>query len=240
MNPSKIIIVGASSGIGKELALQYTQANARVGITGRRQQLLDEISAANPEQILTSCFDVTVPGVTAHLNDLIEKLGGLDVFIYCAGYGEINTQLDYTIDKQTTDVNVNGFLEAAHAAWNYFNQQGHGQIVAISSIAALLGNSHAPAYNASKAFVSNYMMGLDIKRRKVNPKIIITDIQPGFVNTEMAKGEGLFWVADPKKAASQIITAIKRKKRKAYITRRWGIIAYLLKHMPYVITRRFG
>ena len=73
----------------------------------------------------------------------------------------------------------------------------------------------APAYNASKAFVSNYMEGLRQKVRKPNLPITVTDIQPGLVDTAMAQGEGLFRVAPPEKAARQIHEVIKRRRKHA-------------------------
>ena len=115
--------------------------------------------------------------------------------------------------------------------FNYFLQQGHGKIAAISSIASVKGLGLAPAYSASKAFMSNYMEGLHMKARRLKANIYITDIQPGFVNTKPASNPR-FWAASPQKAAKQIIAAINAKKWRAYITRRWWLIAVLMKYMP--------
>ncbi len=120
----------------------------------------------------------------------------------------------------------------ANVAFNYFEKKGSGHIVGISSIAALRGASDSPAYNASKAYMSNYLQGLRQKAYKSGLSITITDIQPGFVNTSMAQGRGLFWVASVSDAAIQIYNAIDSKKKHAYITARWRIIAWLLKVMP--------
>jgi short-subunit dehydrogenase len=179
----------------------------------------------------------------SHLESLIHKLGGLDVLIYNSGYGEISKTLEWAIDKQTTLTNVNGFVEIVNYTFNYFVRQGGGQIAAISSIASVRENSVAPAYGASKAYESMYMAGLHLKAlrlRKAGSEIYISDIQPGFVRTKMAKGKGRFWEAPVQKAAKQIFNAIQKKKRKTYVTRRWSIIAYLLKWMPYFIFKRFG
>lgn len=112
------------------------------------------------------------------------------------------------------------------------SNQSSGHIAGISSIAAIRGPGKAPAYNASKSFMSNYLEGLRQKASKSGIAITVTEIQPGFVNTAMAKGEGLFWVAPPEKAAWQIFKAITGKKKHAYITKRWRSIAWLLKIMP--------
>jgi short-subunit dehydrogenase len=133
-----------------------------------------------------------------------------------------------------------GFVKIASFSFNYFRKQRHGQLAVISSVAALRGNSFAPAYSASKAYVSNYAEGLNIKARKLKVDIVVTDIRPGFVKTSMAKGEGQFWVAPVEKAARQIRTAIAAKKRVAYITKRWWLIAAIMKRVPFWIYRKIG
>ena len=241
----RVIIIGATSGIGLELAKLYIQNGDRVGATGRRSQLLNELQNKFPDQVATECFDVMGEENIPHLESLIEKLGGFDILIYNSGFGNTSDTLDWAIDKQTTQTNVNGFIEMVNYAFNYFARQGRGQIAATSSIASVRGNSQAPAYSASKAFMSTYMEGLHFKSRRLrkrNPKIrvSITDIQPGFVNTKMAKGKIRFWQAPVEKASRQIFAAIKKKKRKVYITHRWSIIAWILKWLPYRILRKIA
>jgi len=104
--------------------------------------------------------------------------------------------------------------------------------VAISSIAGLRGSRIAPAYNASKAYQINYLEGLRQRGKKLGKPIVVTDVRPGFVDTPMAKGEGQFWVAKKEKAAHQIFQMIKQKKDIGYVTRRWRIIAIILKGLP--------
>lgn len=228
----KIIIVGASSGIGKELAVLYAQARCSIGITGRRIELLDEIKNEFPGQVKTAVFDVMGNDNILHLETLIQKLGGLDLFIYNAGYGDVSDVPDWQIDKTTVLTNVNGFTEMVNYTYNYFVKQGYGHIAATSSVASIAGNHFAPAYSASKAFMSNYMEGIYLKAKKNKLRITITDIQPGFVKTKMAKGPGRFWEATALKAAVQIRDAIEAKKFRVYITKRWWLIAQLLKMLP--------
>jgi short-subunit dehydrogenase len=236
----KVIIAGASSGIGKELAILYAGAGCRVGITGRRGQLLDELKKRYPLQVETAVFDVMGNDNIHYVDLLREKLGGMDLFIYNAGYGEVSAALDPAIERATVLTNVNGFVELVDYAFNYFQQQGHGQIAATSSIASLAGNHFAPAYSASKAFMSNYMEGLYLKAKKLKLRIYITDIQPGFVKTKMAKGPGRFWEAPATKAARQMLRAIEAKKFRVYITRRWWLIAQLIKVLPGWLYRAFA
>jgi short-subunit dehydrogenase len=172
------------------------------------------------------------------MQQLIEVMGGMDLMIYSSGFGEPADHLDPETEMSTTRTIVNGFVGIASFAFNWFVQQRHGQIAVISSVAAERGGRHSPAYNASKAFVSNYAEGLNLKAAKLKADITITDIRPGFVNTKMAKGHGQFWVADVNKAAKQIMHAIKRKKRVAYITKRWRYVAWLFKRLPYDLYKR--
>jgi short-subunit dehydrogenase len=166
------------------------------------------------------------------LGELIREMGGVDVIVISAGIGFINPDLNWEQEEETIDVNVSGFAAMANVAFEHFHSRGSGQIVGISSIAAIRGSGDSPAYNASKAFVSNYLEGLRQKASKLKIPIVVTDIQPGLVDTAMAKGDGLFWVAPPEIAAKQIFRAIRNKKKHAYITKRWRVIAWLLRVMP--------
>ena len=235
----KIIIIGATSGIGRRMAELYAENGNRIGISGRRKDLLSEIRNNYPEKIETECFDVTQQENINRLESLVKKLDGLDILIYSAGKGEVSKELDWELDKQTVATNVNGFVEIANWVFNYFIKQNHGTLVTISSIASHRGNSWAPAYSASKAFQSNYFEGLAIKAIQMKKNISIICIEPGFVDTKMAKGNKRFWLVPVDKAAKQMIQAISRKKRKVYISKRWRLIAFLLNWIPYFILKRF-
>jgi len=172
------------------------------------------------------------------IKQLIDQLGGLDLLIYNSGYGEPSKDLKWEIEQTTTKTNVSGLVQIVSMVFNYFANKGSGQIAITSSIAAIRGNSWAPSYSASKAFMSNYAEGLNIKANRLKKDIVITDIKPGFIDTKMVKGKGRFWIASPQKAADQIINAIEKKKRVAYITRRWWLIAQIMKLLPYNIYKR--
>lgn len=236
----KILIVGASSGIGRKMAEHYIEAGNTVGISGRRNYLLNEIQQQFPKNIVTECFDVTKNENIVHLESLVKKLNGLDLLIISAGIGEPDRELKWELDKLMIDTNVNGFAEIANWTFNYFIKQGHGQLVTISSVAAERGNSWAPAYSASKSFQSVYFEGLAMKAQKMKKNISVTCIEPGYVNTKMAKGNKQFWVVPVEKAARQIIRAIEKKKRKAYISHRWWLIAKLMRVVPYWLYKKFA
>jgi len=227
------IVIGASSGIGKELAIVLSQNGYSVGLIGRRLHLLEELKTNLSNPAFSKQVDVS-DNLKAMdlLKDLIAEMGGVDLIIISAGIGFINSDLKWTDEKKTIDINVSGFVAMANIAYRHFEQVGQGHLVGISSVAAIRGSGEAPAYNASKAFISNYLEGLRIKALKAGLPLIVTDIKPGFVDTAMAKGEGLFWVAPPQKAARQIYEVIQRKAKHAYITKRWFLVGWLLRVLP--------
>jgi len=229
----KAIIIGATSGIGKVLSERFAANNYKVGITGRRDELLIELKDKNPDAYLTKVLDVTDTTTSIQqLEELTNELGGLDLLVISSGIGEINEALDFEIEKQTIDTNIVGFTSIADWTFNYFEKQQSGHLVVISSIGGIRGSSQAPAYNASKAYQINYAEGLRQKAAKLKMPIFITDIRPGLVDTKMAKGEGLFWVMPLEKAVNQMCKAIVRKKKVVYVTKRWRLIAMILKLIP--------
>jgi short-subunit dehydrogenase len=235
---NRAIIIGATSGIGKELAMLLVRDGFKVGITGRREILLNELHSLYPDQFTKRSFDISSADNSIELSGLVRQLGGLDLLILSSGTGDLNEELDFEIERKTIDTNVIGFTEIIDWSYQYFQKQKYGHIVAISSIAGIKGGRNAPSYNATKAYQINYLEGIRQKAHKQKLSIYVTDIRPGFVDTDMAKGEGKFWVASKGKAAQQIYSLIKRKKPVGYITKRWKIFALMLKILPTWIHKR--
>ena len=229
----KAIVIGATSGIGKALAEILISNNYKVGIAGRRTEKLEELYAKHPNNVVYQCIDVSkTETVNKNLNNLVEQLGGLDLFINFAGVGFENPTLEFEPEKITIETNVVGFTAVIGWAFHYLCKQNHGQLCNISSIACLRGYSEAPAYFGSKSFQSSYFESLRKRANIQKSKITITDIRPGFIATNLALGDGIFWMATIEKASNQIYSAIKRKAKVAYVTKRWYIIAFLLKIAP--------
>jgi short-subunit dehydrogenase len=229
----KAIIVGATTGIGKGLAKLLVDNDYKVGITGRRTELLENLKSEKPNSYLIKTFDVRDTKIAVEkLEQLTAELGGLDLLILSSGTGTINNELDFEMEKRTIDTNVVGFTAIADWTFKYFEKQKYGHLAVISSIGGLRGSRQAPAYNATKAYQINYLEGLRQKATKLKKQIFITDIRPGLVDTEMAKGEGLFWVMPVDKTVRQIFSAIKKKRKIAYVTKRWRLIAITLKLLP--------
>ncbi len=235
----KAIIVGATSGIGKRLAEVLVENDHKVGITGRRTELLDELKQKDPDSYFTRSFDITdINKIDDNLEELTSELGGLDLLVISSGTGDINKELDFEVEKRTIDTNVTGFTRIADWAFDHFQKQTHGHLAAITSVGGLRGSGESPSYNATKSYQMNYLEGLRQKAAKESEQISITDIRPGLVDTAMAKGEGLFWVMPVEKTVQQIHKAIRRKKRIAYVTKRWGVLARILKRIPNMIYDR--
>ncbi len=221
----KAIIVGATSGIGKELARLLVKNGYRVGITGRRKALLTALKQECPDCYFTKTFDVTDTELSImELNELVHEMDGLDLLVISSGTGELNDNLDFETEKRTIDTNVIGFTAIADWTFNYFRHQGFGHLAAISSIAGIRGLRQSPSYGATKAYQINYLQALRQNAGKLKLPITITDIRPGFIDTDMAKGDRLFWLASVEKAAYQMFKALQHKKRVIYVTKRWGFV----------------
>ena len=233
------LIIGASSGIGKELAKLLVADDYKVVITGRRKELLQEIQRTNPEKFIIKVHDVTdIDSCEGLFATLKNELKTLDLVVYSSGVGESNYKLEWERELPALQTNVVAATKIYGLAYNLFREQGFGHLVGISSIASIRGNRHVPAYFASKAFQASYLESLWMKGKRSKAAIYVTDIQPGFVDTAMAT-ENAFWMAPLEKATKQIYVAIKKKKRKAYITKRWRLVAIVLKIVPASLLHRF-
>ena len=235
----KAIIIGATSGIGKSLAEILLGEDYLVGVTGRREDLFQSIQVQELSKVVFRKMDVRdLSTIESICNELVSQMGGLDLLIISAGIGEQNNNLNFDVENSVIKTNIQGFTCVADWAMRYFKEQGYGHLVNISSIAGIRGNGIAPSYNATKAYQINYLEGLRINVKEYGSSITVTDVRPGFVDTAMAKGQGLFWVAPVQKAAEQIVEAIKQKKQVVYITKRWWLIGLLLRIIPFSILKR--
>lgn len=234
------LIIGASSGIGKELSKLLVADNYKVVITGRRKKLLQELKELSPDNFIVKLHDVTnLESCKTLFNEIVEELGTIDIVIYSSGVGEPNYKLDWEKELPTLETNVLAATKIYGLAYQLFKKQGFGHLVGISSIASIRGNRHVPAYFASKSFQASYLESLWMKGKRSKADIFVTDIQPGFIDTAMALGD-TFWMASLDKATKQIYSAIKKKKRKAYITKRWGLVAFVLKIVPASLLYKFS
>lgn len=234
----KAIIIGATSGIGQEIAKLLIQQGWRIGIAGRREDALHKMQAATPTQIEIEKLDVTSENATTHLNSLIEKLGGMDLFFLSSGIGYQNLNLDQEVELNTARTNVEGFIRMVTAAFSYFKENGGGHIAVISSIAGTKGLGVAPAYSATKRFQNTYIDALAQLSRMQHLNIQFTDIRPGFVATDLLKNGNYPMLMQADHVAQQIIRALNRKKRIAVIDTRYRILVFFWQMIPRWIWER--
>ncbi len=227
------IIFGATSGIGKELAKLFAGDGYNVLITGRRIERLKELQKENPNQYTIREHDVTnVDDTDLLFKELPSIFDKVDLIVHNSGIMQPNFKLEWEKDFPTLQTNVVGATKIYQLAYNYLATQGYGHLVGITSIASIRGNRQVAAYHASKAYQSSYLESLYMKaKRTKRAKIAVTNILPGYVDTDIIKGP-TFWMAPLDKATRQIYKAIRQKKRKAHITKRWGLIAFIMKIAP--------
>jgi len=230
------VIIGASSGIGEALARELHRSGWRLALLARRLDRLESLRATLSSETIVRGFDVAADDAAVILERLLDDLG-VELVIISAGTGH-NGSLQWAQDLETVSVNVLGFMAMAQVAMRHFMKHGRGHLVGISSIAALRGNP-AAAYAASKAFQSVYLDGLREVARSSGHPIAVTEVQPGGVDTAMLKPDRplaplirRLFVASPEKAARQILRAIEKRKKHAYITRRYALVGFVLKLLP--------
>ena len=235
----KIIIIGATSGIGREVALLYIAQGWKVGIAGRRTAELEALRSLAPNQVSAQTLDVTQADATEKLHALIKQVGGMDVFLLSSGIGKQNYTLETETELTTAATNVEGFIRMTNAAYHYFEEQGYGHLAVISSIAGTKGIGAAAAYSATKKFQNTYIDALDQLARMQKLKISFTDIRPGFVATPLLKSEKrypmLMQVSD---VAKDIVRAIERRKRVAIIDWKFRILVGFWRLIPKCIWLR--
>lgn len=228
----RIIIVGATSGIGYEVARQFYEAGWKIGVAGRRTDRLESFRALAPDRIETESIDVTHPDAPEQLQKLIGKLGGMDLFLLSSGIGSQNRTLDPETELATVDTNALGFTRMVTAAWRYFRQQGNGHLAVVSSIAGTKGLGVAPSYSATKRFQNIYIDALAQLSRMEKVAIAFTDIRPGFVQTDLLKNDAYPLRMQPEKVGAQIYRALIRKKRRVVIDWRYALLVFFWKLIP--------
>lgn len=232
MTKKKIIILGATSGIGREVAQCYLQAGWSIGVAGRRTEELEKLCQSAPKQVVAHPIDVTRADAPEQLNILIDRLGGMDVFLLSAGIGQQNPALLPDPELQTAATNVEGFIRMVIAAYHYFEQQGRGHIAVISSIAGTKGLGVAPAYSATKRFQHTYIEALEQLAHMHGLAITFTDIRPGFVATPLLKDQSYPLLMQPAEVAACIVKAISRKKRIVVIDWRYKLLVFFWRLIP--------
>lgn len=228
----RVIIIGATSGIGREVADIYIAQGWKVGVAGRRANELELLRQTAPDLVFTQVLDVTANDAPQKLHALIEQMGGMDVFLLSSGIGKQNYALEPEIELATAATNVEGFIRMTNAAYHYFERQGYGHLAVISSIAGTKGLGAAAAYSATKRFQNTYIDALDQLARMNGLNISFTDIRPGFVATPLLKDDRYPMLMKAPVVARHIVNAIKRKKRVATIDWKYRLLVFFWRLIP--------
>lgn len=230
----RAIVIGASSGIGREVAMLLMKDGWTVGVAARREERLKESGAAAWQQI-----DVTQNDATERLRQLIATLGGMDLFFYASGIGKQNRELREDIELATMQTNALGFTRMVGEAYRYFAEQGSGHIAAISSIAGTKGLGPAPSYSATKAMQNVYLQALEQQAHARGLNIRFTDIRPGFVDTALLSGDFHYpMMLKPEAVAKDIVRAIRNRRHIRVIDWKYRLLTAVWRRIPRCVWRR--
>ena len=215
----RIVIVGATSGIGLEVARLCIRAGWRVGAAGRRKEALEALRSEAPGQVETETIDITRDDAPERLARLVERLGGMEIYFHASGIGSRTTALRPDIELNTLRTNGEGF--------------GGGRIAVISSIAGTKGLGSAPAYSATKRMQNTYIDALAQLSHMENCGIRFTDIRPGFVATPLLSGDGRYpMLMRTEKVAARIMHVLRHPRRRVVIDRRYALMVFFWKLIP--------
>lgn len=240
----RIVIIGASSGLGRRLALDFARYGFRVGIAARREERLREIKQQYPDRIEYLAIDVTADDAVSRFNHLIEMLDGMDCLLFCSGTGFQDEELVDTTIRTTLDVNVVGFARIVAAAYRYFRSTASlssGRIAAITSVAATKGIGIAAAYSSSKRFQQQFLDSLEQLAYTQQVNVRFTDIRPGFVRTDILRADRDYpMLMTVDEAAPLIEKAILKGRRRVTVDSRWALVTALWKAIPACLWKRIN
>ena len=248
----RAIVMGATSGIGQEVARLLAANGYEVGIAGRREERLVQMAQATPGIVAHRQIDVTKEDAPTELHKLIEELGGMDLYFHSSGIGWENVALDADKELKTVETNGMGFVRMVSAAYNWFAEQRadeakqraegdklrasskerKARIACITSIARTRGLGAAPAYSATKRMQAHYLECLSQQARMRHLNIGITDIRPGFVATDLIAGSHFPLQLKAEDVAHTIVRAIERGREVVTIDWRYRLLVAAWQLIP--------
>ena len=228
----RVVVIGASSGIGQQVAKLLLDKGYYLGIAARRQDRLLALKQLAPDRVVTAAIDVTAEDADLRLRSLIDELGGMDLYFHVSGIGKQNRTLTSDIELDTVNTNGKGFTRMIGEAYRYFAEHGEGHIAAITSIAGTKGLGPAPSYSATKAMQNVYLQALEQQANARGLKIRFTDIRPGF------SGDYRYpLMLKPDNVARQIVKAIDNKRHVVVVDWKYAILTALWRRLPRALWR---
>ena len=240
-NTKRAVIMGATSGLGYEVARLLLADGWKLGLAGRREENLKKLQSEFPKQVCIKAIDVKDSNADKELLSLIDELGGMDMYFHSSGIGYQNANLDADIELNTLETNGTGFTRMVGAAFRYFRDKGKGHIAVISSIAGTKGLGIAPAYSATKRFQNTYIDALEQLASMKKLDIRFTDIRPGFVATNLLNdGKKYPMLMKTDYTARLIVKALNRKKRIDVIDWKYRILVFFWRLIPRCVWKRMS
>lgn len=238
----KMVIMGASSGIGYGVAEALASRGVRVGLAARNVKNLKVLAEKYPGMVEYESIDVTKSSAPARMRSLIDKLGGMDIYFHVAGIGYENTTLEPELEAKIFETNIVGFARCVAAAYRYFRENGiKGQIAAVTSVAGTNGIARLSAYSAAKAGCQKYLVALEQLSNNSKAGITFTDIRPGWVKTPLLlPGTKYPLEMTVEEVVPMVIKAIVRKERVAVIGWKWNLVVGLWRMVPNCIYTRLN
>lgn len=252
MNPQasvgkSVFITGASSGLGRQMAIEFSRRGYRLALTARRLDVLKKLQAELEKNgtgpVFVAALDVTDDASVAKVfAQAHAQLGSLDIVVANAGIGQHGTIGKVAFDKvrATINTNVTGFMATVDAAMHCFREQGYGHLVGISSVAAFRGMPAGGVYGASKAAVSTYLEAL--RAETYNSPILVTTLSPGFIDTPINQGaKSRPFVIPVEKGGKLLVDLIERKVQRSTVPRwPWALVARLIAVLPTAVIAKLG
>ena len=231
----KIWITGASSGIGRSLAIKFANEGWKVAASARRENLLNELSNKYPN-IESFPLDVTdINKCNSVFKEIIEKFKNIEICVFGTGIHDPKSEKEFNLDKikKIMEVNFFGAMNSINSVYNYYNKKKSGQISIISSVAGYRGLPAAGAYCASKSALTSFTESLHFEMKRKNVRVTL--ISPGFIKTPMTDQNDfpMPMIKSPEFAAEQIyLGLIKKKGFEIHFPKAFTFIMKILRILP--------
>lgn len=226
--------MGATSGIGLRVAEIFAKAGWLVGAAGRKEKVLRKLQSDYPDKIRYAQININDTDAPNRMRDLINRLGGMDIYFHVAGIGYENEALITEHDTATAQTNVVGFTRMIDTAFRYFRSHGRrGRIAAVTSVAGTNGIGELASYSASKKYQQTYLTALDQLARMQGLDISFTDIRPGWIRTPLLNPDRIYpMTMTLDHAVVGIVKAIIARKRVCIVDWRWNLLVRAWSLLP--------
>lgn len=246
MHIERAIIIGATSGIGRAVAVALVERGVRVGVAGRRTERLEELQQRyGVDRVAIAAMDVTSPTAVEAFDRLVQEVGAPDMVLYASGIGKQNPDLDADMEIAMVRTNCEGMVRIVDHVVNYVKRNNDyyakrkPHLAVISSVAGTMGMGQAPAYSATKSMQSAYMVAMAQHMRMQHIPLSVSDIRPGFVATEILNPEKHYpMMMSAEKAARHILRGIYRRRRIIIFDWRYRLLVAFWRSIPRCIWER--